>query len=230
MLTDRKSELALLIQAIDELKNLGEVKITEWIRGGNVAWMQSIVKLNPPTYGKSPHGLSKEWWRCFIRQCSAAGHIVRFIKSATFGASTSIQGAYAQLEATPKGRDSVKDGETVLLPQLNGFGEKINNARVRQVGKGKHVLPILKNLLCSTENWVPLDTKERYQYPGWHSSSVGNVLYYTDNVKSMPHYNDPHFLWSDIQLSKTSTTKINSHYKSIQKVKIYNIGCHTVTA
>ena len=79
MLTDRKSELALLIQAIDELKNLGEVKITEWIRGGNVAWMQNIVKLNPSAYGKSPHG--------------------------------------------------------------------------------------------------PLDTRERYQYPGWHSSSVGNVLY-----------------------------------------------------
>ena len=29
LLTDRKPELALLIQAIDELKNLGEVKITE---------------------------------------------------------------------------------------------------------------------------------------------------------------------------------------------------------
>ena len=193
LLTDRKSELALLIQAIDKLKNLGEVKITEWIRGGNVAWMQNIVKLNPSAYGKSPHGLSKEWWRCFICQCSAAGHIVRLIKPATFGASTSIQGAYAQLEATPKGRNLVKDGETVLLPQLNVFGEKINNAQVRRVGKGKHVLPILKNLLCSTENWVPLDTKKRYQYPGWHSSSVGNVLYYTDNVKSMPHYNDLHF-------------------------------------
>ena len=119
----------------------------------------SIVKLNPSAYGKSPHGLSKEWWRCFIRQCSAAGHIVRLIKPATFGASTTIQGAYAQLEATPKGRNSVKDGETVLLPQLNVFGEKINNAQIRRVGKGKHVLPILKNILCSTENWVPLDTK-----------------------------------------------------------------------
>ena len=86
--------------------------------------------------------------------------------------------------------------------------------------KGKHLLPILKNLLCSTENWVPLDTKERYQYPGWHSSSVGNVLYYTDNVKSMPYYNDPHFLWSDIQLSKTSTTKNKywlSHCNGVKK-------------
>ena len=38
----------------------------------------------------------------------------------------------------------------------------------------------------------------------------------------MPHYNDPHFLWSDIQLSKTSTTKnkftlqINSKGENLQ--------------
>ena len=54
--------------------------------------MQNIVKSNPSAYGKSPEGLSKEWWRCFIRQCSAAGHITRLVKPATFGAATSIQG------------------------------------------------------------------------------------------------------------------------------------------
>ena len=179
LLTDKNTESALLIQAIDELKNLGEVKITEWIRGGNVAWMQNIVKSNPSAYGKSSHGLSKEWWRCFICQCSAASYIVHLVKPATFGTTTSIQGVYAQLEPTTKGRNSVKNGETVLLPQLNVLDEqivdKINNAQIKRVGKGKHLLLILKNLLCSTENWVPLDTKERYQYPGLHSSSAGNV-------------------------------------------------------
>lgn len=34
---DRKAELSLLIQAIDELQRKGEVKTTEWIRGGQVA-------------------------------------------------------------------------------------------------------------------------------------------------------------------------------------------------
>ena len=104
LLTDRKSELALLIQAIDELKNLGEVKITEWIRGGNVAWMQNIVKSNPSAYGKSPPGLSKEWWRCFIRQCSAAGHIIRLVKPANFGATTMIQHILSYIEPTSKGK------------------------------------------------------------------------------------------------------------------------------
>ena len=226
LLTDQKSELALLIQAIDKLKNLGEVKITEWIRGGNVAWMESIVKSNPSAYGKSPCGLSKEWWRCFIRQCSAAGHIIRLVKPATFGATTSIQGAYAQLEPTSKGRNAVSTEEPVLLPQLNFLGEqtvgKTNKAQIKRVGKGKHLLPILKDLLCRTENWAPLDTKEKYQYPGWHNSSIGNVLYYTDNVKSLPQYSESHFLWSDIQLNKTSTTKnkftiqINSKEENLQ--------------
>ena len=85
--------------------------------------MESIVK-NPSAYGKSPCGLSKEWWRCFIRQCSAAGHIICLVKPATFGATTSIQGAYAQLEPTSKGRNAVSTEEPVLLPQLNFLGEQ----------------------------------------------------------------------------------------------------------
>ena len=188
--------------------------------------MQNIVKPNPSAYGKSPEGLSKEWWRCFIHQCSATGHITRLVKPATFGAATSIQGAYAQLEPTTKGRNTVSSGESVLFPQLNVSVEqtvgKANNAQIKWIGKGKHPLPILKNLLCGTENWLPLDTKEIYQYPGWHSSSAGNVLYYTDNVKSLPQYSEPHFMWSDIQMSKTSTTKnkfklqINSKEENLQ--------------
>jgi len=50
LLGDKKLELTLLLQAIDELKNVGE--ITEWIRGGNVAWMQNVTKLSPSAYGQ----------------------------------------------------------------------------------------------------------------------------------------------------------------------------------
>ena len=129
MLTDRKPELALLIQAIDELKSLGEVKITAWLRGGNVAWMQNIVKANPSAYGKSPHGLSKEWWRYFIHQCAAAGYILCAIKLAIFGsAATTIQGVYAKLEPTSKGRNALTSQEAVLLPQLNVPNEKLQTS------------------------------------------------------------------------------------------------------
>ena len=214
MLTDRKPELALLIQVIDELKSLGEVKITAWLRSGNVAWMQNIVKVNPSAYGKSLHGLSKEWWRCFIHQCAAEGYILCAIKLATFGsATTPIQGAYAKLEPPCKGRNALTSQEAVFLPQLNMPNEKLQTSvSLRQqstrTGKGKHMLPILKPLPCSSENWVPLQTKERYQYPGWHDeNTAGNVLYFAENIESLPHYSGPHFLWSDIQLCKSSTTK-----------------------
>jgi len=215
VLTDRRPELGLLIQAIDELKSLGEVKITEWLRGGNVAWMQNIVKANPTAYGKSPHGLSKEWWRCFIHQCAAAGYILRAIKPATFGIGTTIQGAYAKLEPTSKGRDVVSNQQTVLLPQLNVSNDKLQTpvcktsaTKSGRVGKGKHMLPILKSLLYSNENWIPLQAKEKYQYPGWHNeTTAGNVLYFAEDIKSLPHYSGPHFLWSDVQLSKSTTTK-----------------------
>ena len=92
--------------------------------------------------------------------------------------------------------------------------------------------PILKNLLCDIKNWAPLDTKEKYQYPGWHGSTVGNVLYYTDNVKSLPQYSEPHFLWSDIQLimSKSSTTKnrFTVNINSTEEYLQYSFGCRTV--
>ena len=54
---------------------MGEVKVTEWIRGGQISWMSSIEPSADSAYGQSAPGLSKEWWRMFIRQCAAAGYI-----------------------------------------------------------------------------------------------------------------------------------------------------------
>ena len=71
------------------------------------------------------------------------------------------------------------------------------------------MLSIIKDLLAKKENHIELTgcDKERYQYPGSHTSNCGNVLYFTSDVKKLPHFSDPHFLWSDIQLSKTSTSR-----------------------
>ena len=44
-LVDRKRELSILIKAIDELPKMGEVKITEWIRGGQIAWMKNVLNM-----------------------------------------------------------------------------------------------------------------------------------------------------------------------------------------
>lgn len=99
-LIDRNMELQILLKAIDELPKMGEVKVTEWIRGGQIAWMRDITKHDNSAYGKSPPGLSKEWWRRFIRQCSSAGYISRIIKPVTYGEA--VQGVYASLKLTEK--------------------------------------------------------------------------------------------------------------------------------
>ena len=50
----------LLIQTVNELKKMGEVNVTEWLRGGEFAWMQKVTKSDPFTYNKRPPNLSKE--------------------------------------------------------------------------------------------------------------------------------------------------------------------------
>jgi len=161
---DRKSELALLIQAVDELKNLGEVKVTEWIRGGEIAWMQQVSKCESSAYVKSPPRLSKEWWRMFIRQVSAAGFIFRSVKPAALG--TNVQGAYALLQPTSKGHNAIASNDLVLLPDCADLQQLVTCATSKGKcsskqcsGKGKHILPIMKRLFCEEENWLELTKK-----------------------------------------------------------------------
>ena len=54
---DRNKELSILSKAIDELR---KVKITEWIRGGHMAWMEDITKHDMSAYVKSPPGSLKD--------------------------------------------------------------------------------------------------------------------------------------------------------------------------
>ena len=109
-------ELSILLKEIDELPKMGEVEVTEWIRGGQIAWMKDITKPNVSSYGTSPPGLSKEWWRGFIRQCSLAGYISRIIKPVTYGQT--VQGAYASLKTTEKGQSIILSKQPVLLPEV----------------------------------------------------------------------------------------------------------------
>ena len=53
-LEERRNELSILILAIDELCKTGEVKVTEWVRGGQIAWMQNIQRASESAYGRSP--------------------------------------------------------------------------------------------------------------------------------------------------------------------------------
>ena len=49
--------------------------------------------------------------------------------------------------------------------------------------------------------------KERYLFPSWHNSNVGNALHYTEIVTLLPQHSGEHYLWQDIQFGKASNSK-----------------------
>ena len=113
-LSDKKAQLAMLVSAIDELGNKGEVKVTEWIRGGELTWMKDIAVSSNSVYGTGST-YSKQWWRKFIRLVAAEGYISRIIKTASFGTAN---GVYALLCVTEKARNAITSGCDVLLPEF----------------------------------------------------------------------------------------------------------------
>ena len=105
-LIDQSMELSILLKAIDKLPKMGEVKITEWVHGRQIAWMKDITKHDMSAlYAISPTRFSKKWWRGFIHQCFLAGYISRIIKPITYGQT--VQGAYASLKPTEKGQSVI---------------------------------------------------------------------------------------------------------------------------
>ena len=109
------------------------MKITDWIRGGQLTWMKDIRQREETAYGKSPKGLSKGWWRNFIRQAAAAGFIKRLVKTAKFGQSC---GVYASLSVDDKGRKSVEDRIPVLLPVYTDQSSSSSSGASNSISKG----------------------------------------------------------------------------------------------
>lgn len=118
----------------------------------------------------------------FIRQCAAAGYITRNVNPATFG---TVQGSYASLKVMDKGRTSTTGDSQVFLPVLNVLVLKecassshcsspTGKQGRKRIGKGRHMLLILKKLIEDKENWQDLSKshKECYQYPGLHDSPL----------------------------------------------------------
>lgn len=153
--------------AINELGYKGEVKISEWIYGGQLTWMKDVQPKECSAYGKSPKGLSKSWWRNFILQTAAAGYITRSIKTAKFGQSN---GVYASLFPSDKGIKAAEEDSPVILPvfsyevphcssepsvtskkiPIDYQDEDLHDPSVRKrKGRGCHLLPLVKKLLES---------------------------------------------------------------------------------
>ena len=174
-------------------------------------------------YGKNPKGLSKICWRNFIRQAAAAGYFTRTIKTAKFGNSN---GVYASLSPCDKGIKATEEGIPIMLPVFSDESSHSNSLLPvglsdhrdddmhdmsfrKRKGRGCHLLPLVRKLLESKENWRSIEDKENYQFLGTFSSPSQSILWYIEDIAKLPHYtpSDSDFLWSDIQFSKNSSTK-----------------------
>lgn len=128
-LEERSTKIQILIRAIDELGNRGKAEISEWIRGGQVAWMKAVIvdrTSQNSAYECSPPGLSKPWWRRFVRQAAVAGYIESVVKSGEFDCMYSV---FANLRVTDKGRALGVD-ESVYLPSLSEFDKNSHSLGV----------------------------------------------------------------------------------------------------
>jgi len=89
--------------------------------------------------------------------------------------------------------------------------QKEQPTRRLKLGKGSNILHEVRKHLQSQENWKYIDSKHQYQFLGSYSVPALQRLYYTEDVtKLSQYYQDNHFLWNDIQLSKG---KVNKDWK-----------------
>ena len=77
-----------------------------------------------------------------------------------------------------------------------------------RTGKGSHGIATIKRLIEDEENWETITKKSDYQFPGVFSSAVVQKAFYTADCTQLPQSTaNPHYLWDDIQISKSGWNK-----------------------
>ena len=210
--------MKILINAIDTLRQKGEKKIAEWIRGSSLAWTQPYNKQST-SYGNH-RGHSQDW--C-MKQCHVVGLVNRKLKSMVKRSGHySVFGVY---EVTQKGRDFIStDGkEEVMLPCIDDVDSiqtsspdassescHEGNKRVRH-GKGTHAIITVRRMMSEKENWVKLSDASECQYPGVFSDKQKQCVYYTSNLVNFHHLVSPiHIFYGliyNFQKAKLTTTR-----------------------
>ena len=121
-----------------------------------------------------------------------------------------------KLGMTEKGRCVVKENGDIMLPQSHDVYKPSHTAsysrctesnamgKHKRIGKGSHILPIVRRCLQETENWKH---KQDYHFPGVYTNTcqhINNNLFYTDYTQ-LEH--SAHFMWRDILFSKDPLNK-----------------------
>ena len=216
-------ELKILVDALRQIGQKGELKVVEWIRGSSSSWTNAYNK-KAFSYGNH-RGHSLEQWRLFMRQCHVLGLIKYELKSMIKGnGHYSVMGVYYPLE---KSEQYLNNEQRLMLPSVKShvdssstaitnesstsIPEQSTSTKRKRIGKGSNILAVVrKNLmLADPENWKSLTDKHDYHFLGTFPKSTEQHLYYIPDCTSLQQASssNPHFLWNDIQLSKGQVNK-----------------------
>ena len=210
-------ELKILYDAMRAIGPKGELKLSQWIRGSRLAWTESHNK-GSMSYSNF-NGHSENWWREFIRQCHVLGLVNKELRSIIKkNRHYGIQGIICE---TVSGRKCIEQDQELLMTRCRDEPNATRSLSKRAMatpgqngqkrvrsGKGSHGVAVIKQMLEDEENWEIISCKGDYQFPGVFSTSKYQRAYYTTDCMSLPQStSNPHFLWDDIQLSKSGWNK-----------------------
>ena len=218
---DMSIELQVLIDALNHVGCKGEVKVAEWIRGSKLSWTDAFDK-KAMSYGNHC-GKSIDFWRGFIRQCSTAQLISLELRSII--KSNGHYSVHAMYFPSEKGSDAICNEEQVTLPCIHGsssltvvprngmtsasVASEKQPAKWKRIGKGSHLLPVIRKCFLEPENWKNINSKQDYQYLGLYTHPCEQNLYFIPDITQLDQCSSDnlHFLWNDLQFSKGQLNK-----------------------
>ena len=142
-----------------------------------------------------------------MRQCHVLGFVkLKFKSLIKASGHYSVQGVY---HALPKGRGHVSSSENLPLPKVGGLYQPppvsassstssiVSSQKKKRIGKGCHVLPVVRTLLEDSENRKVIEDKTNYQYLGTFPHPSQQQLYFVPDIFALEQTatDNPHFLW-----------------------------------
>ena len=111
---------------------------------------------------------------------------------------------YASLSPSVEGIKAVKKCAPIMLPAFSvenshdtplspvcsnhhrdNDDHDLHNTSRKRRGKGCHLLPLVKKLLESKENWKVITDKENYQFLGTFLFPTQNMLWYVEDITKL---------------------------------------------
>ena len=190
----------LLCKAIEELKEhskfkngVSELKLISWVRGSKQDWTAEdeiqIIIDKSETFAKGQtiesKNYGKQTWETVLRQCI---HFELFDPIFNFIKATNFTRTYRLYNLSQKGKELLNSTKQILAvsPFVNPFEIRRNaTSEKKQPSKrrnrGCHVIPNIRKMLKSKENWETITKRDDYEFPGFGTNA--EKLYFCEDFK-----------------------------------------------